>query len=164
VISAEDVLEVLDALHEAGARCWIDGGWGVDALTRKQTRLHSDLDLVVELDAIPAVRSALEVLGYTLALDALPTRAVLAHVDGRSIDLHPVRFDSEGTGWQAGAGIGGGDAEYPAYGFTTGIIASHAVPCLGPEVQLRHHTGYEPSDKDIHDIGLLRSALPKGPE
>uniref|UniRef100_UPI003F87D29B nucleotidyltransferase domain-containing protein n=1 Tax=Actinosynnema sp. TaxID=1872144 RepID=UPI003F87D29B len=43
-----DVLAVLDLAEAAGARLWIDGGWGVDALLGERTRRHGDLDVVVE--------------------------------------------------------------------------------------------------------------------
>ena len=43
---AHDVLEIVAGLDAAGVRVWLDGGWGVDALIRHQTRDHEDLDLV----------------------------------------------------------------------------------------------------------------------
>jgi lincosamide nucleotidyltransferase A/C/D/E len=30
------------------------------------------------------------------------------------------------------------------------------VPCISPGLQLRHHEGYEPTDRDRHDMELLR--------
>jgi hypothetical protein len=45
-MSAADVGTVLGIAHAAGFdRVWIAGGWGVDALVGRQTRIHSDLDL-----------------------------------------------------------------------------------------------------------------------
>jgi hypothetical protein len=43
-----EVLGVLGDLAEAGCAVWVAGGWGVDALAGRQTRLHRDLDLAVD--------------------------------------------------------------------------------------------------------------------
>jgi lincosamide nucleotidyltransferase A/C/D/E len=37
----------MSLLDQEGVRAWLDGGWAVDALLGRQTRLHSDLDLAV---------------------------------------------------------------------------------------------------------------------
>lgn len=156
---AETVIAVVDSLAASGLWRTIDGGWGVDALTGRQTRDHEDLDLVVKLEEIEAVLEALRGLGFELHLDLRPTRLVAKHADGLWVDLHPVEFDSSGTGWQRGAGREGSDAAYPADGFSEGTIAGRAVPCLSVAVQLLHHQGYEPDDKDRHDLELLRALL-----
>ena len=52
VMSAEQVVHVLDSLQEAGVTAWVDGGWAIDALVGEQTREHDDLDLVVPADAV----------------------------------------------------------------------------------------------------------------
>jgi lincosamide nucleotidyltransferase A/C/D/E len=44
-MAAADVLDVLQALAEAGVWASVEGGWGVDALLHRQTRQHGDLDL-----------------------------------------------------------------------------------------------------------------------
>jgi hypothetical protein len=44
-----------------------------------------------------------------MAEDHAPVRVVLQASDGRPIDLHPVTFDEEGTGWQLGASPDGSD-------------------------------------------------------
>lgn len=146
------VLEAIAALADAGVAFWLDGGWGIDALLGAQHRPHSDLDLVVTLDSVPRVVTALYRLGYTALDDRLPTRAVLQATDGRQIDLHPVTFDEHGHGWQANARPDGGDCEYPADGFTTGSINGVEVPCLAPHVQLAHHIGYKPRTHDFDDV------------
>jgi hypothetical protein len=43
-----EVLGVLADLTEAGCSVWVAGGWGVDALVGRQTRLHRDLDLALD--------------------------------------------------------------------------------------------------------------------
>lgn len=67
---AHDVLEIADRLDAAGVRAWLDGGWGVDALIRHQTRDHEDLDLVIPLPAADAARHALRALGFRVRATA----------------------------------------------------------------------------------------------
>ncbi len=152
------VLEALDALEREGLACWIDGGWGVDALLGRQTRDHDDLDVVVRLDQVDRVYQALAPLGFALSEDHLPTRAVRAG-RGTQIDLPPVEFEACGDAWQRGAGAKGGDALYPADGFAMGTIEGRTAPCLSAALQVRHHSGYEPTDKDRVDMGLLCEAF-----
>jgi lincosamide nucleotidyltransferase A/C/D/E len=154
-VEADEVLSVLDALGREGLKVWLDGGWGVDALLGEETRPHGDVDLVVELAALPRVLQTLETVGFRLAEDHAPVRVVLQTLDGRQADLHPVVFDDEGTGWQRGASPDGSDCPYPAAGFGHGRILGRSVPCLGPELQLEHHSGYRPRDRDRADMALL---------
>src|SRR5215210_3558647 len=59
-----DVAEILDALDGAGLRAWLAGGWGVDALVGRQTRPHTDLDLVVPSDDLETVFCLLHQHGF----------------------------------------------------------------------------------------------------
>jgi len=158
-MSADDVLIVLDALDKTGVRVWLDGGWGVDALLGEQHRDHDDVDIVVELDDLDAVVTALGECGYGVAEDFRPTRLVLRSRGDKHVDVHPVTFDKAGTGWQIAAGPDGMDCPYPESGFTTGSIASREVGCLAAELQVEHHRGYEPHEADRHDMKLLCEAL-----
>jgi len=165
-LTGAEVIRIVTCLEQAGIPLWLDGGWGVDAIVGEQTRSHSDLDAVVQLDRADDVIGALVPLGFRLSLDARPTRFVLAHRDGRHIDFHPIVFDEEGHGRQIGAGPSGGDAIYPAAGLTgQGTIEGRTVRCLTPELLVRHHTGYEPQAKDRHNVRLLcdrfRLSLPR---
>lgn len=165
-MSARDVLDVLDRLAAAHLPAWVDGGWGVDALLGEQSRPHADLDLVVRLDDTDRVLEQLAALEVQLHLDLRPTRLVAAAADGRSVDLHPVTFAADGTGWQAGAAAGGGDCPYPPGGFGTGRIGGRTVPCLTAQLQVAHHSGYPPADRDRADMQLLaaRCGVPLPPE
>jgi lincosamide nucleotidyltransferase A/C/D/E len=154
-VEAGDVIDVLDALAARGLKVWVDGGWGVDALLGEQTRPHDDVDLVVELVALPVVVEAFAGLGFRVAEDHAPVRVVLRAVDGRQADLHPVTFDDQGTGWQVGASADGSDCPYPAGGFDRGRILDRAVPCLGAALQVEHHRGYEPRHRDRVDMAQL---------
>jgi lincosamide nucleotidyltransferase A/C/D/E len=133
---------------------------------RVSPREHEDVDIVVELACIEEFIAALTPLGFGLSDDHLPTRAVLRSADGRQVDIHPVTFDSEGIGWQRAAAPDGGDAAYPADGFGEGSVLGRVVPCLTPELQIDHHCGYEPRDRDRIDLARLSDrfgiALPRG--
>jgi lincosamide nucleotidyltransferase A/C/D/E len=155
-MEARDVLDVLAILHEAGIEeIWLDGGWGIDALLGGQERDHADLDLAVPIEEVPRTVSALGEVGFTVQTDARPTTMTVADRAGRVIDLHPIRIDDRGNGWRAGAGPDGTDARYPKEGFTTGWVGGQTVACVGPQVQIDHHLGYEPTDRDREDIGRL---------
>jgi lincosamide nucleotidyltransferase A/C/D/E len=155
-MTGSEVVSVVDCLEAAGIPIWLDGGWGVDALIGRQTRPHSDLDAVVELEHADEVIARMESLGFRITQDDRPTRFVLADDTERHIDFHPIVFDDSGNGRQIGAGANGGDAIYPAAGLLgRGAIGGQKVACLTPELLLRHHTGYEPQDKDRHNVRLL---------
>lgn len=154
MMTTNDVLDVMTRLHDAGVKVWLDGGWAVDAALGEQTRDHDDLDVVGRLNKVEVAGEALAPLGYRLKLDERPIRVVWDGGDGRSVDYHTVEFDEGGGGIQ---GLpGGGTFRYPPEGFTgTGMIAGVELPCLTPEVQVLCHMGYEPADKDRHDMWLL---------
>jgi lincosamide nucleotidyltransferase A/C/D/E len=154
-VQANEVLGVIAALREENLRVWIDGGWGVDALLDEVTRPHEDLDLVVELKALPQVFECLSALGFSVLENLSPVRVVLTSPDDRQIDLHLVTFDEDGTGWQVGAAPDGSDCPYPADGFAVGQILGEAVPCLSAELQLEHHSGYTPRDRDRKDMARV---------
>ena len=155
-MKGSELLRVVDCLEQAGIPIWLDGGWGVDALVGRQTRPHSDMDAVVPLERADEVIACLKPLGFRVTLDERPTRFVLADRTRRHIDFHPVVFDRAGNGTQIGAGANGGDADYPAAGFSgRGVVSGREVACLTPELLLMHHTGYEPLDKDRHNVRIL---------
>jgi lincosamide nucleotidyltransferase A/C/D/E len=156
-MDAQDVLDVVAVLEDAGvAGTWLDGGWGVDALLGEQHRDHHDADIVVPADDLDLVISALAEVGFAVTTDHRPTRMELMDRAGRVIDLQPVTFDEAGDAWQRGAAPGGGDAHFPATSFTYGWIGGRKVACVGPEVQVAHHLGYEPSKQDREDMSRIR--------
>jgi len=119
------------------------------------TRLHEDVDLVVELEAISEVLAAVGELGYSVSEDLAPVRMVLGGPEDLRADLHPVTFSEDGTGWQLGAAADGSDCPYPPSGSVEGRILDHRVPCISAELQLEHHCGYEPRDRDWSDMARL---------
>lgn len=156
MMEARDVLDALDVLDAVGIEPILDGGWGIDALLGEQNRDHDDLDLVVPLVEIDTVVAALTAVGFALRVDLRPTRLVLADRDGHQIDLHPVRIDADGDWWQTAAAPDGSDAHYPASDLASGWVAGRPVRCISANLQVRHHTGYDPQSRDLHDLDLLQ--------
>jgi lincosamide nucleotidyltransferase A/C/D/E len=154
MMDAWSVLDVVANLEQAGVHVWLDGGWGVDALVGEQTRDHDDLDCVIALSDAPTARDALAVLGYAVSLDELPTRFVMRDRSDRRVDFHTVSFDATGGATQQLQD--GTLAPYPSEGFSGfGHVAGVHVACLTPTVQSLHHLGYDPDEKDHHDMRLL---------
>ena len=153
-----EVHRVVDALTGAGCAAWLVGGWGVDALVGRQTRRHRDLDLLVDATVEAAALEALGRLGYRLAVDWRPVRFELRAPPARCVDLHPVAFDENGDGVQAGPD--GTTFRYPAGSFTTGAVGGRAVRCLTAARQRELHHGYAPRAVDQHDLALLREVVP----
>ncbi len=155
-----EVLGVLADLTEAGCSVWVAGGWGVDALVGRQTRLHRDLDLALDADNETVALRALERRGYRLETDWRPVRVELV-AEGRGwVDVHPVVFDATGHGRQAD--LDGGRFDYPPDAFDQGALGAVRVPCLSLDQQLRLHTGYQPRPIDLFDLALLERLASRG--
>lgn len=154
-MTADDVLSVLSLLRDADVDVRVGGGWGIDSLVGEQTRPHRDLDLMHRQDQEPAVVAALTAAGFVETLDWRPVRFVVADPHGREIDLHPLAFAADGSAVQASL-----DPHrpfvYPAACFVSGTIQGTGVPCLSAEQQVYFHQGYEPADRDRHDMAQLR--------
>jgi lincosamide nucleotidyltransferase A/C/D/E len=157
-MEAADVLTVLALARGAGADVWLAGGWGIDALVGEQTRPHRDIDLCHRADHEPRLLAALSGAGYATALDARPVRFVLSGPDGRELDLHPLVFAYDGSAHQSSFDPAA-PFHYPASCFTSGTVAGTAVPCVSAEQQISFHQGYEPADRDRHDMARLRERL-----
>ncbi len=154
-MDAAEVVDIVERLQATNIRVWIDGGWGVDALINRQTREHDDLDAVVDLNDVVRIREILGENQYEVSEDELPTRFVMKNKDGSQVDFHTVTFDEEGGGIQRLQS--GKSYRYPPSGFLgRGQIGGQMVDCLTPEVQAECHYGYEPDEKDRHDMELLR--------
>jgi lincosamide nucleotidyltransferase A/C/D/E len=155
MMSSEDVLAVVSLLEASCCTVWIDGGWGVDALLGRQTRLHLDLDLALALaDVATAQNVLLRRLDYAVFQDEMPTRLDLRDNADHRLDFHPLAFDNHGNGRQQLPD--GSCGVYPAAGLAgIGFIDGQKVRCLSPELQLQFHLGYEPDEDDRRDVALL---------
>jgi len=155
MMTAADVVRVIKVIEDLGITVWLsDGGWGVDALLGEQTRPHNDVDLIVALDDVPALRDVLAAQGLRLIEGQPPLCFVLADDNGHLVDVHPVVFDDHGNGHYTMAN----DEVwvYPAAGFAgAGVVDGQPVRCLTAEVQVLCHAGYELREVDFHDMQAL---------
>jgi lincosamide nucleotidyltransferase A/C/D/E len=156
-MDAAEVLRVLDALDGSGIKVGVTGGWGVDALLRRETRPHGDVDLGLASEAVDEAIDALEPLGYVLVRDDRPARVVLTSEVGQ-VDLHPIAWQPSGTGVQTG--LSGETYEYPPGSLDAdGEIGGRIVRCGTPELQVAFHGHYEPREQDRRDMVALAAAF-----
>jgi len=152
-----EVLRVLDALDASGVCAGVTGGWGVDALLRRQSREHGDVDLGVPSDSVDAAIEALRGLGYRISADERPARIILESDDG-NVDLHPIVMLPSGGGVQTG--FDGQTFEYPPGSLEAeGEIGGRIVRCGTPDLQIAFHRGYEPREHDRRDMAALALAF-----
>jgi len=158
---APQVLAVLDELAAEGVQGWLAGGWGVDALLGRQTRLHNDIDFVISDDEPPfeQIQQALAREGFWFVgifhhpgIPA-PWCHTWRHRAGAKVEVLPVPL-CKPPFVADGADIGG--VRQP---FTKGSINGRSVPCLSAELQLLMHEGYPQREADTHDVALLRAYL-----
>ncbi len=66
------------------------GGWGVDALLGEQTRVHKDLDIVIQEKNLERFCALLTIKGYTEAFqnDSCAWNFVLGDDQGHNVDIH----------------------------------------------------------------------------
>ena len=102
--------------------------------------------------------------GYRLLAGTPPASALYRDDAGRGVDIRAIAFDSDGRGVYRAADE---EIEFPAGSLDgRGTIADVAVRCLTSGAQMVAHTGYEPTDKDTHDVRMLHISfnLPLPPE
>jgi lincosamide nucleotidyltransferase A/C/D/E len=145
-VTAADVLEILDRLDAAGIEWWIDGGWGVDALLGRQTRVHGDLDFAVPAEALELLPPVFPEFRH-VDEDQWPAAYVLRDAPGRELDFHPLDFDEKGNGWQPQ--LDGTRALWPREALAArGVIGGREVRCTSPQFQVESHLyeGYDDLD------------------
>ncbi|MDR1756349.1 MAG: nucleotidyltransferase family protein [Culturomica sp.] len=155
MMSENDATDLLRKTEHIGVEIWIDGGWGVDALLGRQTRLHNDIDIFVQKKDSAAFTAMLLSNGYRETEVEFTTNDHTAWIDpdNRIIDLHLFEFTETGSLCFEG-GI------YPADILNgKGTIGGIAVRCLTVEAQILYHQGYKLKEKDIQDILLLCSTF-----
>jgi lincosamide nucleotidyltransferase A/C/D/E len=171
VFSAEDVLDLYAQFSRAGVHCWVVGGWGVDALLRRQTREHHDLDLLVRDADLGTILELLADRGYALKLlwprentwisdpdsdDHWPTAFVLADGSDREVDIHVVQLTAAGEVlplWETEIHLDRADLA------GQGRIGGTSVACFTADMQLRAHSGYDLPDSHAADIKKLLEML-----
>jgi lincosamide nucleotidyltransferase A/C/D/E len=149
-MKAEEAVELIRTLEQCGNEVYVDGGWAVDALLGRQTRVHQDLDIALPCKYVPGLRKLLERRGYCEATrdDSWECNFVLVDAGGRKLDVHSYVLDAQGNN------VGG--VEYRAEHLTgKGFINGYAVRCISPEWLVKFHSGYELDENDHHDVRLL---------
>ena len=151
-MSAARAVAVLEHLRRRGIPAWLEGGWGIDALLRRQTREHDDLDVILDLEQADEAESALLELGYATKRGAAPLSFELVDDEGHQVDVHPVSFLPNGDALYRMDD--GRDWTYPAGSFVeAGRIAGRCVGCLTPELALVCHSqGYALDDEHQRDV------------
>ena len=126
MLPAADAAALCRQLEEHGVRFWLIGGWGVDALLHRQTRPHKDLDVLVRLADLRALRRLLDGHGFTRTLvweenrwveeadGPWPTAFVATDPAGRALDVHLV--DVGGTGGSSSCTTPRGRSRTPSTG------------------------------------------------
>lgn len=150
------LVELLEVFQGAAVPIWLDGGWGVDALLERQSRVHGDVDIVLCRSDVQRLQTILDCRGFAVLNGKPPDSFVLANGSGLEVDVHAVVFDDNGDGVYRMQN--GEDWIYPAEGFNgRGTVAGMKVRCLSPAIQvLGHAYGYTPMEKDLRDMELLQ--------
>jgi lincosamide nucleotidyltransferase A/C/D/E len=153
-MTADDVCGLLTLMDDRGIRVWLDGGWAVDACLGAQTRRHSDLDIVIEEQDVPAAVAALRGRGYApLSPDDSAWNFVLADDRGHQVDFHLIVLDERGRGRY---GPPENDDFWPAEALTgSGVVGGRTVACTTPGWLVSAHTGYEVDANDWADVSAL---------
>jgi lincosamide nucleotidyltransferase A/C/D/E len=164
-MSAGQARTVYELLEQNGVRCWVVGGWGVDALLGRVTREHKDLDLLVQVADLPRYAEIVRSHGFDRKLEwsenqpidvdgvHFDSAFVDAHRDGREIDVHVIDVDNEGAvvlfhtdPWPLPADTVSG----------VGTIEGLTVRCVSRAAQLAMHSSYDLPEKHRDDVHLLQ--------
>jgi lincosamide nucleotidyltransferase A/C/D/E len=164
-MSVEQAKAVYDLLDQNSVRCWVMGGWGVDALLGCVTREHKDLDLLVLIEDLPRYADLVRRHGFErklvwsesqpIEIDAAPfdSAFVDAHPDGREIDVHVIDVDPRGVVTQFHAD----PWPLPRDAVSgTGALDGETVRCVTRAAQIAMHSGYDLPERHREDVRLLQ--------
>jgi len=153
-MQAECVIDFWHATQKRGLQICIEGGWAVDAVLKRQTRPHNDLDIALPAVDVPALRQLLAAGGYVEVHrpDSWEHNFVLEDPQGRLIDVHSYVLNPDGSN--------AGGVSYVADQVSgEGVILGVTVRCVPAHWLILSHTGYELRESDWHDVRLLCSEL-----
>jgi lincosamide nucleotidyltransferase A/C/D/E len=166
-MSVDQAQAIYELLDRNGVRCWVMGGWGVDALLGRVTREHKDLDLLVLITDLPRYTDIVQQHGFErklawsesrpMKIDAVQfdSAFVDAHPDGREIDVHAIDVDREGVVTQFHTD----PWPLPRNAISgTGTIEGVTFHCVTPAAQIAMHSGYDLPEKHCEDVRLLQAA------
>ncbi len=163
-MSVEHALTLYELLDQNGVRCWVMGGWGVDALLGRVTRAHKDLDLLVRISDLPRYSEIVQSHGFARKLEWSESQPIVvdavqfdsafvdAHRDGREIDVHVIDVSHEGGVVQFHTD------PWPLPPDTisgVGTIEGVTVRCVSRAAQLAMHSSYDLPEKLRGDVRLL---------
>ncbi|WP_114009163.1 nucleotidyltransferase domain-containing protein [Cohaesibacter intestini] len=155
-----DVIGLLHLVERHDITLWIDGGWGIDALLKRQTRPHGDLDIVLETRTLPRLIALLSEEGFQRleTPDSRDWNFVMGDLTGRRVDFHVITLDDRGNGLYGP--VSGGQA-YPASALEgKGQIGNHPVRCISAAYQVAsHEAGYPLRPQDYQDMQALCTAF-----
>lgn len=151
----EDLLAIINLLENTGIIYWIDGGWGVDILAGKQTRVHRDIDIDFDAQHTEKLLNILLEYGYKVDTDWKPVRIELYSEKHGYLDIHPFVLNEDGTSKQAD--LEGGWYEFTQDFFGNAVFEGKSIPCISVKGQKLFHSGYELRDEDKHDILILEN-------
>lgn len=157
IVTQDDLFKVLDLMDKTGIRYWLDGGWGVDVLVGKQTRMHRDVDINFDSQHTEELLLVLERNGYEIITDWSPVRIELYHPKLSYIDIHPFVISDDGRVKQAD--LEGGWYEFEADYFGDAIYQERRIYCISAKGQKVFHTGYELREVDKYDIKNIEKVL-----
>jgi lincosamide nucleotidyltransferase A/C/D/E len=164
----DDLLVVVGCLESEGVGYWLAGGWGVDALTGRQTRRHKDIDCVIDdfEHNEPKVRGALLALGFRhMGMDEggvwMPRRSNFEDAAGHRVELLNIDWDHLRDVFSLDP------QRDPAASWTSEILAGEMLavgsiddrrlPCLTAAAQLLFHSGFYLEPSGHANIALLQS-------
>lgn len=124
----EDLMTVISLLENAGITYWVDGGWGVDILAGKQTRVHRDIDINFDSQYTEELLKLLLEYGYEVDTDWKPVRIELYSEKYGYLDIHPFVLNRDGTAKQAD--LEGGWHEFEKDFFGNAVFERRTIPCI----------------------------------
>jgi lincosamide nucleotidyltransferase A/C/D/E len=141
---------MIQFLEQGGIEVYVDGGWAVDALLGRQTRIHDDLDIALPHQYVPRLRALLATRGFRdyPRDDNWECNFVLADHHGCRLDVHSYILDDAGNNIY-------GVPYMREHLAGRGSINGYPVRCISPEWLVKFHTGYELDENDYHDVRLL---------
>jgi lincosamide nucleotidyltransferase A/C/D/E len=153
-MTEQDVIGVLALFAQHDVEVWVDGGWGVDALLGRQTRIHADLDIAIRHADVPTIRRILEEKGFQDVPrdDTKEWNFVLGDGEGHRVDIHSFTFDACGRCLYG--------CPYPVDSLTgSGLIGGYEVKCISPHWMVKFHSGYTLDADDYRDVKALCTAF-----
>jgi lincosamide nucleotidyltransferase A/C/D/E len=156
-MTVEALIDLLQLFESTRIEVWLDGGWAVDAVLGAQTWPHKDVDIILRVADLPALRELLGSRGFERRQGGTDSNFVLADRSGLEVGVHAIAFDRDGNGVYRMEN--GSDWIFPAAGFSgRGVVQGIGVRCLTPETQvLCHAHGYVPAEQDLRDMELLQA-------